>query len=503
MTSTFTTNLALNLQATGDNPNAWGTVLNSGVFTVVDQALGTKLSLSVAGSADVTLTTSQSQNLYFNFTGVLTGNINVIYPASAGRLIIVNNATTGSFTLTVKPSGGTGLLIPQGAKELVQIDGTSNIALNAANSPVLFETTVASAATTDLASGGSNLVSITGVVTITSFGSNASTTNALYFIRFTGALTLTHNATSLILPGAANITTTAGDTAIMKYEGSGNWRCIDYQFTSAPRITTIGTNLSLTSGTLSAVPAYGSIYGCYATAISGTNTTAAVTVGSGQAIDSSNTSYITCAGYSWAVSNGNAINGYSGGTTLPNSSTIHFFLCTGGSGTGTFASTSLTPTFPTGYTTYTRRIFSIITNSSGAPLAGTYFEMEGGGLRFEFSGNAPFDINATNPGTSAVNVAVSVPSGIYTVAIMNVGMNDGTGTGAVMFRSQYQADQAAATSASPLATFNFGSSGQISLQGLVYIQTTTAAGITYRANYTNATSAVYGATIGWIDYRRG
>ena len=40
---------------------------------------------------------------------------------------------------------------------------------------------------------------------------------------------LTHNATSLILPGGANISTAAADTAIMVSEGSGNWRCLAYQ----------------------------------------------------------------------------------------------------------------------------------------------------------------------------------------------------------------------------------------------------------------------------------
>ncbi len=45
---------------------------------------------------------------------------------------------------------------------------------------------------------------------------------------FAAALTLTHNATSLILPGGANITTAAGDTAIAISLGSGNWVVVNY-----------------------------------------------------------------------------------------------------------------------------------------------------------------------------------------------------------------------------------------------------------------------------------
>ena len=51
-------------------------------------------------------------------------------------------------------------------------------------------------------------------------------------IVFDGALLLTHNGTSFILPGAANITTAAGDVAVFRSEGSGNWKCVSYQYAS-------------------------------------------------------------------------------------------------------------------------------------------------------------------------------------------------------------------------------------------------------------------------------
>jgi hypothetical protein len=89
-------------------------------------------------------------------------------------------------------------------------------------------TAIASSTTTDLGTIPSHNVSITGTTAITSFGSSANSAYPLYFITFTGALTLTHNATSLILPGGANITTAAGDTAVARYLGSGNWRVISY-----------------------------------------------------------------------------------------------------------------------------------------------------------------------------------------------------------------------------------------------------------------------------------
>lgn len=86
---------------------------------------------------------------------------------------------------------------------------------------------VASAATVDLgAIADGNYVHITGAVTITAFGTVAAGISRT--VVFDAALTLTHNATSLILPGGANITTAAGDVAVFRSEGSGNWRCVSY-----------------------------------------------------------------------------------------------------------------------------------------------------------------------------------------------------------------------------------------------------------------------------------
>lgn len=91
------------------------------------------------------------------------------------------------------------------------------------------ETSVASATTTDIGSAGSNRINITGTTTITSLGSNSNSANKTRVVRFSGALTLTHNATSLILPTGSNITTAAGDVAIFVSDGSSNWRCVSYQ----------------------------------------------------------------------------------------------------------------------------------------------------------------------------------------------------------------------------------------------------------------------------------
>ena len=103
---------------------------------------------------------------------------------------------------------------------------------------------VASAATTDLC-GSTQFpayMNVTGTTTITSFGSSCQT-GQWKRVQFTGVLTLTYNAASLILPTAANITTAAGDTADLVYLGSGNWIVFDYSRATGAALSTVGLSV--------------------------------------------------------------------------------------------------------------------------------------------------------------------------------------------------------------------------------------------------------------------
>jgi hypothetical protein len=92
---------------------------------------GSKLTLSVAGSANVALTTDQAQNAVHEYTGALTGNINVTIPdavATGGAKWTIFNNTTGLFTLTVKTVSGTGVVVQQGQKAELYSDATNLVA---------------------------------------------------------------------------------------------------------------------------------------------------------------------------------------------------------------------------------------------------------------------------------------------------------------------------------------------------------------------------------------
>lgn len=107
------------------------------------------------------------------------------------------------------------------------------------------EVDIASATTTDIGGQNSNFLQITGTTTITGFGTNY---NGPRFLRFAGVLTLTHGS-ALVLPGAASITTAAGDMAIAipkATTGTPDGWVVLYQRASAlPALS--GANTDITS----------------------------------------------------------------------------------------------------------------------------------------------------------------------------------------------------------------------------------------------------------------
>lgn len=97
---------------------------------------------------------------------------------------------------------------------------------------------IASAATINLDTATGNRVHITGTTTITA----VTLTRGPRTIIFDGILTLTHNATTNNLPGAANITTAAGDRAIYGGDGTTVY-CVNYiRANGLPVVTSSGSS---------------------------------------------------------------------------------------------------------------------------------------------------------------------------------------------------------------------------------------------------------------------
>lgn len=208
-----------------DTISVHGTDVASASTVNLDTATG--VLVDVTGTTAITaITLSDGRERVVRFTGILTltNGASLVLPGGA-------NITTAAGDFAVFRGYAAGvvrcvLYTRANGKALVTAVASSDIsaATLAALSFGPF-TSIASAATTDLSTVGTIGVSITGTTTITSLGTGA---NLYRLVKFAGALTLTHNATSLILNGS-NITTAAGATAGFLSDGSGNWTCLWYQ----------------------------------------------------------------------------------------------------------------------------------------------------------------------------------------------------------------------------------------------------------------------------------
>jgi hypothetical protein len=139
MASTFSTDLSLELVATGEKAGLWGSITNTNLQLLQTAASGyVEVTLST-GTTTLSLAdgdaTANGKHLYIKVIGTLSGNSTLAMPASttggnANRVFFVEDGTvrgdaTQSFTVTVATAGQTGgVPLPEGATALVYSRGS-------------------------------------------------------------------------------------------------------------------------------------------------------------------------------------------------------------------------------------------------------------------------------------------------------------------------------------------------------------------------------------------
>jgi hypothetical protein len=117
--------------AAGDQSGTWGDTTNTNLGTLIEEAIAGLAEVSMTSDTDYTLTTNNGATdearqmiLRVSSTVSLTATRNVIIPAKE-KLYVVHNATSGSQSILVKTSSGTGITIANGKRSIIYCDANN------------------------------------------------------------------------------------------------------------------------------------------------------------------------------------------------------------------------------------------------------------------------------------------------------------------------------------------------------------------------------------------
>jgi len=242
MTSSYTTNKAIEKPGYNDYVNSWNTPINND-WDIIDRCFGGSYGVSTTGGTN-NLTQTNCQNVYILVSGALASNALVTFPSGVSGFFIVGNGTSGTYALTLSSlGGGSSVTVNQGTRAFVFTDGTnvfyaddtrltSYVASLSFGSTGLTPATATTGAITvagtlNVANGGtgvttstgsgSNVLSASPTFTGTLSGANASFSGTLSVTgtsTFNGAGTFNNNRVSIIN------TTSQGDVLLLTGNGS-------------------------------------------------------------------------------------------------------------------------------------------------------------------------------------------------------------------------------------------------------------------------------------------
>lgn len=121
MPSSYTTSARFTLQATGENNNTWGVILNSGVFQLVDDNVNGRLAFALSGAKVLTSNLGATDEARMAFLDVTGGTGGVVTIPAVAKLYVVRNAATGP--VTISTGGPNAAIIYPGETLQVACDG--------------------------------------------------------------------------------------------------------------------------------------------------------------------------------------------------------------------------------------------------------------------------------------------------------------------------------------------------------------------------------------------
>jgi hypothetical protein len=255
MSSTYSTNLAIELIGTGDQAGNWGSTTNTNLGTLLEQAISGYVTQAVATGTDTTLAmtngaSATARNIFIELTGTGGASTNLVVPANKKLYFIYNNSTGA---VTVKVSGQTGVSVPATAKILLVSNGTDIVtATNYMVSATFPSPTLTGTPVAPTASPGTNTTQIATtafVAAATGTLGTMSTQNANNVAITGGTIS---GITSLGVSGTATATTFSGaGTSLTGTAASlsiGGNAATATSATSATSATTATTATNVTNG---------------------------------------------------------------------------------------------------------------------------------------------------------------------------------------------------------------------------------------------------------------
>jgi len=228
-----TTSLGLVKPAAGESAGTWGTLVNTQLTDMLEEAIAGYVSIAITGNTtlttNVTGTTCQSRHAIIRLTsGTLGSNSNIIVPDLA-KIWVINNATTGGQTVTVKTANDAGVVIPNGKTAILYCDGadvkeagtsTAGNATMGGTLDVTGATTMAAAATVGTTLGVTGDVTVnTDKLVVTAATGNTTSKGVVKGASISGSPTVSVSASGAkdaaamtALVGQRIISTASGDT---------------------------------------------------------------------------------------------------------------------------------------------------------------------------------------------------------------------------------------------------------------------------------------------------
>lgn len=279
MVDSPTTRNRLRKQEVGTNNNTWGTKLNE-VLDCVDQVVDGVEAINLGGSASYTLTTSdytttdEAKNRVLVCSNLNASGSSLIVP-SVEHVYGVRNS--GSTTLTVKTSAGTGVDIPASRFAWVYCDGTNVVSAASTSLPSSFVPSLANDAATkdyvDDAIAASTIPGADGTVKVDaaatsvylgaaltegtgidiadngdSLGLSVDTTELEEFLALTGKITATLSSGTTAMTARRRYRISSTATGTLPTMGAGDFVIVE--FTNGAGVTaTVARNSQTIDGT--------------------------------------------------------------------------------------------------------------------------------------------------------------------------------------------------------------------------------------------------------------